>query len=82
MTTRIYIGYHVFILETLVIGYIMCAQAYLDLNLLIAFIFVSIFKAYFSNQKQKKVDIYKICKMSYIMCSIQIVLGKSYQVIS
>ena len=38
-------------------------QAYFDLNLLITLIFFSIYKAYcISNQKQKKVDIFKIFK--------------------
>ena len=38
-------------------------QAYFDLNLLITLIFFSIYKAYYiSNQKQKKVDIFKTFK--------------------
>jgi hypothetical protein len=38
-------------------------QAYFDLNLLITLIFFSIYKAYYiSNQKQKKVDIFKFFK--------------------
>jgi hypothetical protein len=60
MTTNLYIGDHVFNLETLVFGYKIYDQAYFDLNLLITLIYFSIYKAYYiSNQKQKKVDIFK-----------------------
>ena len=63
MTTNLYIGDHVFNLETLVFGYKIYDQAYFDLNLLITLIFFSIYKAYYiSNQKQKQVDIFKIVK--------------------
>jgi hypothetical protein len=63
MTTNLYIGDHVFNLESLVFGYKIYDQAYFDLNLLITLIFFSIYKAYYiSNQKQKKVDIFKIVK--------------------
>ena len=82
MTTNLYIGDHVFNLESLVFGYNIYDQAYFDLNLLISLIFFSIYnwlidwlidwlvfnvqracKAYYiSNQKQKKVDIFKIFK--------------------
>ena len=63
MTTNLYIGDHVFNLESLVFGYKIYDQAYFDLNLLITLIFFSIYKAYYiSNQKQKKVDIFKIFK--------------------
>jgi hypothetical protein len=63
MTTNLYIGDHVFNLETLVFGYKIYDQAYFDLNLLITLIFFSIYKAYYiSNQKQKKVDIFKFFK--------------------
>jgi hypothetical protein len=63
MTTNLYIGDHVFNLETLVFGYKIYDQAYFDLNLLITLILFSIYKAYYiSNQKQKKVDIFKIFK--------------------
>jgi hypothetical protein len=62
-TTNLYIGDHVFNLESLVFGYKIYDQAYFDLNLLITLIFFSIYKAYYiSNQKQKKVDIFKIVK--------------------
>jgi hypothetical protein len=57
MTRNLYIGDHVFNLETLVFGYKIYDQAYFDLNLLRTLIFVSIYKAYYiSNKKQKKVD--------------------------
>jgi hypothetical protein len=60
MTTNLYIEDHVFNLESLVCGYKIYDQAYFDLNLLITLIFFSIYKAYYiSNQKQKKVDIFK-----------------------
>ena len=63
MTTNLQIGDHVFNLESLVFGYKIYDQAYFDLNLLITLIFFSIYKAYYiSNQKQKKVDIFKIFK--------------------
>ena len=63
MTTNLYIGDHVFNLESLVFGNKIYDQAYFDLNLLITLIFFSIYKAYYiSNQKQKKVDIFKIVK--------------------
>jgi hypothetical protein len=66
MTTNLYIGDHVFNLESLVFGYKIYDQEYFDLNLLITLnglIFFSIYKAYYiSNQKQKKVDIFKIFK--------------------
>jgi hypothetical protein len=63
MTTNLYIGDHVFNLESLVFGYKIYDQAYFDLYLLITLIFFSIYKAYYiSNQKQKKVDIFKIFK--------------------
>jgi hypothetical protein len=63
MTTNLYIGDHVFNLESLVFGYKIYDQAYFDLNLLITLIFFSIYEAYYiSNQKQKKVDIFKIFK--------------------
>jgi hypothetical protein len=63
MTTNLYIGDHVFNLESLVFGNKIYDQAYFDLNLLITLIFFSIYKAYYiSNQKQKKVDIFKIFK--------------------
>lgn len=63
MTKKLYIGDHVFNLETLVFGYKIYDQAYFDLNLLITLIFFSIYKAYYiSNQKQKIVDIFKIFK--------------------
>ena len=63
ITTNLYIGDHVFNLESLVFGYKIYDQAYFDLNLLITLIFFSIYKAYYiSNQKQKKVDIFKIFK--------------------
>ena len=63
MTTNLYIGNHVFNLESLVFGYKIYDQAYFDLNLLITLIFFSIYKAYYiSNQKQKNVDIFKIFK--------------------
>jgi hypothetical protein len=63
MTTNLYIGDHVFNLESLVFGYTIYDQAYFDLNLLITLIFFSLYKAYYiSNQKQKKVDIFKIFK--------------------
>ena len=62
MTTNLKIGDHVFNLETLVFGY-KIDQAYFDLNLLITLIFFSISKAYYiSNQKQKKVNIFKFFK--------------------
>ena len=62
-TTNLYIGDHVFNLEPLVFGYKIYDQAYFDLNLLITLICFSIYKAYYiSNQKQKKVDIFKIFK--------------------
>ena len=55
MTTNLYIGDHVFNLETLVFGYNMYDQAYFDLNLLITWIYFSIYRAYYiSNQKQRK----------------------------
>ena len=61
MTTNIYIRDHVFNLETLVFGYKIYDQAYFDLNLLITLIFLYKNKAYYiSNQKQKKVDIFKV----------------------
>ena len=61
MTTNLYIRDHVFNLETLVFGYKIYDQAYFDLNLLITLIFLYINKAYYiSNQKQKKVDIFKV----------------------
>ena len=60
MTTNLYIGDHAYNLETLVFGYKIYDQAYFDINLLITVIFFSIYKAYYiSNQKQKKVDIFK-----------------------
>jgi hypothetical protein len=60
MTTNLYIGDHVFNLESLVFSPKIYDQAYFDLNLLITLIFFSIYKAYYiSNQKQKKVDIFK-----------------------
>ena len=63
MTTNLYIGDHVFNLESLVFGYKIYDQAYFDLNLPITLIFFSIYKAYYiSNQKKKKVDIFKIFK--------------------
>ena len=59
MTTNLY-GFN---LESLVFGYKIYDQAYFDLNLLITLIFFSIYKAYYiSNQKQKKVDIFKFFK--------------------
>ena len=61
MTTNLYIRDHVFNLETLVFGYKIYDQVYFDLNLLITLIFLYINKAYYiSNQKQKKVDIFKV----------------------
>jgi hypothetical protein len=61
MTTNLYIRDHVFNLETLVFCYKIYDQAYFDLNLLITLIFLYINKAYYiSNQKQKKVDIFKV----------------------
>ena len=55
MTTNLFIGDHVFNLESLVFGYKIYDQAYFDFNLLITLIFFSIYKAYYiSNQKQKK----------------------------
>ena len=63
MTTNLYIGDHVFNLESLVFGYKIYDQAYFDLNLLITLICFSIYKAYYiSNPKQKKVDIFKFFK--------------------
>ena len=63
MTTNLYIGDHVLNLESLVFGYKIYDQAYFDFDLLITLIFFSIYKAYYiSNQKQKKVDIFKIFK--------------------
>ena len=62
-TTNLYIGDHVFNLEILIFGYKIYDQAYFDLNLLITLIFFSIYKAYYiSNEKQKKVDIFKFFK--------------------
>ena len=43
MTTNLYIGDHVFNLESLVFGYNIYDQAYFDLNLLITLIFFSIY---------------------------------------
>ena len=43
MTTNLYIGDHVFNLESLVFGYKIYDQAYFDLNLLITLIFFSIY---------------------------------------
>ena len=61
MTTNLYIRDHVFNLETLAFSYKIYDQAYFDLNLLITLIFLYINKAYYiSNQKQKKVDIFKV----------------------
>ena len=61
MTTNRYIGDHVSNLETLVFGYKIYDQVYFDL--LITLIFFLYNKAYYiSNQKQKKVDIFKIFK--------------------
>ena len=55
MTTNLYIGDHVFNLESLVFGYKIYDQAYFDLNLHITITFFSIYKAYYiSNQKKKK----------------------------
>ena len=63
MTTNLYIGDHVFNLETLVLGCKIYDQAYFDLNLLITLILFSIYKAYYiSNQTQKKVEIFKMLK--------------------
>ena len=63
ITTNLYIRDRVFNLETLVFGYAIYDQAYFDLNLLITLIYFSIYKAYYiSNQKQKKVDIFKMFK--------------------
>ena len=63
LTTNLYIGDHVFYLETLVFGYKIYDQAYFVLNLLITLIFFYIYKAYYiSNPKQKKVDIFKFFK--------------------
>ena len=60
MTTNLYIGDHVFNLESLVFGCKIYDQAYFDLNLLITLILFSIYKAYYiSNEKQKNVDIFK-----------------------
>jgi hypothetical protein len=47
MTTNLYIGDHVFNLETLVFGYKIYDQAYFDINLLITLIYFSINKAYY-----------------------------------
>ena len=47
MTTNLYIGDHVFNLETLDFGYKIYDQAYFDLNLLITLIYFSIYKAYY-----------------------------------
>ena len=61
MKTNLYIRDHVFNVETLVFGYKIYAQAYFDPNLLITLTFLYIYKAYYiSNQKQKKVDIFKV----------------------
>ena len=63
MTTNLYIGDHVFNLETLVFGYKIYDQAYFDLNLLITLILFSIKKTYYiSNQKKKKLHIFTIHK--------------------
>jgi hypothetical protein len=63
LTTNLYIGDHVFYLETVVFGYKIYDQAYFVLNLLITLIFFYMYKAYYiSNQKQKKVDIFKFFK--------------------
>jgi hypothetical protein len=61
MTTNLYIGDHVFNLESLAFGYKIYDQAYFDLNLLIiTLIFFPIYKAYYiSKEKQKNVDIFK-----------------------
>ena len=64
ITTNLYIGDHVFNLESLAFGYKIYDQAYFDLNLLIiTLIFFPIYKAYYiSKEKQKNVDIFKIFK--------------------
>ena len=83
MTTNLYIGDHVFNLETLVFGYKIYDQAYFDLNLLITLIYFSIYKAYYiSNQKQKKVDIFKFFKDEVNNVFDTNILDKSKQVIS
>ena len=83
MTTNLYIGDHVVNLETLVFGYKIYDQAYFDLNLLITLIYFSIYKAYYiSNQKQKKVDIFKFFKDEVNNVFNTNILDKSKQVIS
>jgi hypothetical protein len=62
MTTNLYIGDHVFNLESLVFGYKIYDQAYFDLNLLIiTLIFFSIYKAYYiSNQHTRQSILFTI----------------------
>ena len=54
MTTNLYIGDHVFNLESLVFGYKIYDQAYFDLNLLITLIFFLYIKPIIFQIKQKK----------------------------